>query len=118
MQSRIANQSLLHISFAQRQKGAHEEPQQQQQFILATSIAGVWLALFCSQQVPSVARQLSVHSVVVCINEASWVVKDQSGLLSSLFRLDEPILLVVSAGIHALHFTEEEHDNNQNLVDC
>ncbi len=43
---------------------------------------------------PSVARQLSVHSVVVCTNEASWVVKNQSGLLSSLFRLDEPILLV------------------------
>ena len=67
---------------------------------------------------PSVARQLSVQSVVVYTNKASWVVKNQSGLLSSLFRLDEPILLVVSAGIHALHFTEEEHDNNHNLVDC
>ncbi len=66
---------------------------------------------------PSVVRQLSVHSVVVCTNKA-WVVKNQSGLLSSLFRLDEPILLVVSEGIHALHFTEEEHDNNHNLVDC
>ncbi len=62
-------------------------------------------------------RQRSVHSVVVCTNKA-WVVKNQSGLLLSLFGLDEPILLVVSAGIHALHFTEEEHDNNHNLVDC
>ncbi len=67
---------------------------------------------------PSVARQLSVHSVVVCTNEAPWVVKNQSGLLSSLLRLDEPTRLVVSAGIHALHFTEEEHDNNHHLVDC
>ena len=66
---------------------------------------------------PSVARQLSVHNVVVCTDKA-WVVKNQSGLLSSLFRLDEPFLLVVSAGIHALHFTEEEHDNNHHLVDC
>ena len=57
---------------------------------------------------PSVVRQLSVHSVVVCTNEASWVVKNQSGLLSSLFRLDEPFSLVVSAGIHALHLNEEE----------
>ena len=101
-----------------KDKGTHEEPQQQQQFILATSIAGVWLALFCSQKMPSVARQLSVHSVVAYSNEASWVDENQSGLLSSLFRLDEPMLLVVSAGIHALHFTEEEHDNNHNLVDC
>ena len=64
------------------------------------------------------ARQLSVHSVVLYTNETSWVVENQSGSLSSLFRLDEPILLVVSAGIHALHFTEEEHDNNHHLVDC
>ena len=64
------------------------------------------------------ARQLSVHSVVVYSNEASWVVKKQSGLLSSLFRLNEPMLLVESAGIHALHLNEEENDNNHNLVDC
>ena len=64
------------------------------------------------------ARQLSVHSVVVCTNEASWVVKNQSGLLSSLSGLDEPIPLVVSAGIHAPHLNEEENDNNHNLVDC
>ena len=67
---------------------------------------------------PSVARQLSVHSVVVYSNEASWVVKNQSDLVSSLSRLNEPTLLVVTAGIHALHFTEEEDDNNHNLVDC
>ena len=68
---------------------------------------------------PSVVRQLSVHNVVVCTDKA-WVVKNQSGLLSSLFRLDEPMLLVVSAGIHALHLNEEEkkNNNNHNLVDC
>jgi hypothetical protein len=66
----------------------------------------------------SVARHHSVPSVVAYNNRMLGCKKKQSGLLSSLFGLDELFLLFVSAGIHAHHFTEEKYNNNHNLVDC
>jgi hypothetical protein len=56
---------------------------------------------------PYVARQRSVHSVVVSQSTVLQIYKNQSGLLSSLFRLDKTFVWVVSAGISALKHKEE-----------
>ena len=71
--------SLLQISFAQRQNGTPEEPQHQGQGTLGTSIAGVWLALFCPKDATCGETALCPQFVVYT-HLASWVVKkNQSG---------------------------------------